>query len=263
MNILGSILIEMKKDNLAKGGGQVLDNPTLQEVLKEAQSIPMWIMAILVVCLVLLQAILFAALANKFSAKTKVLTREERISAIRTGVISAIGPAVGIFIIAVGLISRIGAPVTFMRVGVIGSAGYELMAAQFGAQGYGVQLGGPGYNYQAMTNAVWTMALGGCGWLIFTALFTKSLGKLQVKVASSDPKLFGVIGTTASLGAFSYLVGQQVRGGGGPMTALIASGITMMIVQKVTERPSLRWLREWGLGISMVVGMFVATILFG
>lgn len=223
----------------------------------------MWILCMLVIVLVVFQALVFANLANKFAKKTKVLSNDEVKSAVRTGVISAIGPAMGIFIVSVGLITQIGAPITFMRVGVIGSASYELMAATFGAQAYGVKLGGAGYNFQAMNNAVWTMALGGSGWLIFTALFTKQLGSLQAKVSSGDPKMFGIIGTTASLGAFSYLLGQQVIAGKGPIMTLVVSMAVMVAIQRISSTPKLKWLREWGLGIAMVCGMAVATIFFG
>lgn len=240
-----------------------MSQPSLSEILEVANSFPMWIWSILIVALVAFQAVVFIQLVNKFSERTGILTKSEITSTFRTGVISAFGPAMGVFIISVGLITQIGGPVTFMRVGVIGSAGYELMAATLGSQAYGAPLGGPGYNFEAFTTAVWTMTLGGCGWLIVTAIATKSLGDLQAKVQSADPKMFGIIGLTASLGAFSYLLGQQVLNGIGYVITLAVSGATMFVIQKISEKPSSRWLREWGLGISMIVGMAVATLTVG
>lgn len=236
-------------------------NPTISDILAVAQSLPMWVMSILVVSLVAFQALIFAQLVRKFSVRTGLLTNTEITSTLRTGVISALGPAVGVFIVSVGLITQLGGPVTFMRVGVIGSAGYELMAASVGSQAYGVPLGGEGYNYQAFTTAVWTMTLGGAGWLVVSALLTKSLGDLQAKVQAADPLLFGIIGLTASLGAFSNLLGQQVLISSGHIITLIGSGATMVVIETLAKKPSLAWLREWGLGISMIVGMLVATVI--
>lgn len=235
----------------------------LGEVLEFANSPLMWALALPVVILVVVQALLFGRMAVNYVNKTKVMSRDEIGSALRTGAIASIGPAVGIFIVAIGLISRVGGPVTFMRVGVIGSASFELMAATFGAQAYGVELGGVGYNMQAFTAAVFTMALGGSGWLLVTALFTKQLDKIQRRVTASDPKLLGIIGITASVGAFSALLGNQIVGGWAPATTIIVSMVTMVVVQNLSKRPGWRWIREWALGIAMVVGMAVTTILFG
>lgn len=238
-------------------------NPTMDEILAVANSVPMWIMALLVVGIVAFQAVMFMGLVRKFSARTGVMTPAEMTKAFRTGVISCIGPAAGVFIVSVGLITRVGGPVTFMRVGVIGSAGYELMAATFGAEAYGVTLGGPGYNFQAFTTAVWTMALGGCGWLVFTALFNKSLAGIAKKATAGDPNLFGIVGLAASLGAFSYLIGGQIRIGTGNQICLLASGAAMYVILQIAKAPGMAWLREWSLGFSMVIGMAVATMAVG
>jgi len=233
------------------------------EVLKFANSPLMWALCIPVIVLVIIQALIFGRMAISYANKTKVLSKAEIGSALRTGAIASIGPAIGIFIICIGLISKIGGPITFMRVGVIGSASYELMAATFGAQAYGVELGGPGYNLQAFTNSVWTMALGGSGWLLVTALFTKQLDTMQRKVTASDPKLLGIIGVTASVGAFSALLANQVVGGWAPITTIVVAMLSMVLIQKLSERPGWRWIREWALGIAMVAGMAVTTIFFG
>lgn len=62
---------------------------------------------------------------------------------------------------------------TLMRIGVIGSAVFEVYASAQGATAMGVQLGTEAYDLQAFTNSVWAMTLGGAGWLVATLVFLK------------------------------------------------------------------------------------------
>lgn len=84
-------------------------------------------------------------------------------TSFRIGLISAIGPAMGVFIVLVGLMAAIGGPMAWMRLSIIGAAPTELTAATFGAEASGVELGGAGYGLTAMAVSWFTMALNGAG----------------------------------------------------------------------------------------------------
>ena len=53
------------------------------------------------------------------------------------GLISAIGPALGVFIVMVGLMASIGGPMAWLRLSIIGAAATELSAANIGAEACG------------------------------------------------------------------------------------------------------------------------------
>ena len=74
--------------------------------------------------------------------------------AVENGVISAIGPAAGVFIVMVGLMASIGGPMSWLRLSIIGAAATELSAATFGAQAAGVPMGGEGYTLTITENAI-------------------------------------------------------------------------------------------------------------
>ena len=57
--------------------------------------------------------------------------------AFRTGLITAIGPSIAVFIVMVGMMSVVGGPVTWLRLAVIGAAPTELTAATIGAEAVG------------------------------------------------------------------------------------------------------------------------------
>lgn len=180
--------------------------------------------------------------------------------AARTGFISSLGPSFGIAIVIISLISIMGAPVTLMRIGIVGSAATETAAAQIGANAFGVELGGPDFNAQAFTTMVWTMCLGGMGWLVFTLLFTKTLGKTEKVVRRRNPKAMAVVSLAAMLGAFGYLLAEQIVSG----LSYAASGVfalaVMVTLMIVSDKWNISWLREWSLGISMVCGMIGGSV---
>lgn len=230
----------------------------MEEVLKVANSFPLWIIASLVMILVFFQAFKFISLASKASSSIGMSNSEVK-SAIRAGVISSIGPSFAIVIVAISLLSLIGDPITMVRIGIIGNAPIETVGASLGAEAAGSELGSADFNTQAFTNAVWVMCLGGMGWLLFTALFTKSLGKIEKK-ATGTPKnvsRFKVISTAAMIGAFSYLGTGQMVNGIQESVVLIAAFIAMPIILFIANKYKLKWLVEWSLGLVILIGLTV------
>ncbi|WP_251552034.1 DUF5058 family protein [Neobacillus muris] len=226
----------------------------MEQILEIANSPMMWVFALFVMLIVFFQAAVFIRLVKRNAPQIE-MSKAEVNKALRTGIISALGPSLGIIIIAVSLITLIGAPLTLMRIGIIGSAAYELTAAGIGAKAYGVEIGKDGYNLQAFTTAVWAMCLGGLGWLLSAALFTKSLGKVQQKIAAKNTKMMALISTAAMMGAFGYFVAGQMVTGVSTSLVLIVSAVTMAVLMMISERRSIGWLKEWALGITLIVGM--------
>lgn len=153
----------------------------MQQAMDLANSSMMWIVASLVIGIVIFQSIKFIQLASKTSIDVGMSKKEVR-SALKTGAIAAIGPSIAIVIVAISLIAFLGNPLTLLRIGVIGSAPIESVGASFASEASGASLGGEGYNEMVITAIVWTLCLGGMGWLLFTALFTKSLDNMEKKI---------------------------------------------------------------------------------
>ena len=81
-----------------------------------------------------------------------------------------IGPALGVFIVMVGLMASIGGPMAWLRLSIIGAAATELSAANIGAEACGVTLGTEQYTLICLAVSWFTMALNGAGWLLFTGV---------------------------------------------------------------------------------------------
>ena len=111
------------------------------EVAKFANGPVMWIISLLTVGLVAFQAFLIYRLTKKYAEAKKALTADEMKIALKTGGVVAVGPAVSVFILALTMMSLMGAPATLMCVGIIGSASTEMTAATVGAMMAGVSMG--------------------------------------------------------------------------------------------------------------------------
>ncbi|MCK8817839.1 DUF5058 family protein [Natroniella sulfidigena] len=230
----------------------------MEEVLQVANEFGVWILAGLVVSIALVQAILYYKLSFKAGEELGI-PKEDCKAAFKTGVITSIGPSFAVFVIMVGLMSVIGGPMAWMRLAVIGSAPAELTAAQIGANAYNADFGGAGYDLTAMSVGWWTMAINGAGWLLFVGFFAHKLEKLRDKVAGGDKKWLAVLSGGAMLGVFGYLNAGSVLALGGEVVAVVVGAVAMIVLLKISEHYSV--LKEYSLGLAMLVGMFAAVLL--
>lgn len=226
-------------------------------VLDTANSKILWLSCIPVVIIVAIQAITFTKKATK-NAELVGLTNKEIKKAFKVGAISAIGPSLGVFLVMLGLMSVVGGPLSWMRLSVIGSAPTELTAAQMAAESMNTQIGSKDYTLVHFAAASWIMALNGSGWLLFSGLFTHKLEKFNNKLSSGNVNITAAVGTAATCGAMAYLLGTNLIKLDGNSISAIAAGISTIFLTKLAkEKPKLK---EYNLGIAMVIGMFSAVV---
>ena len=230
---------------------------SLQEVMNVGNQPMVWALCGVTVFVSLLQSLLFTRLAKK-TAKEAQIEPEVTKKAFRVGLITAIGPAIGVFIVMVGLMSTIGAPMAWMRLSIIGAAPTELTAATLSAEAAGSGLGKENFTLQVMAVTWIAMALNGCGWLIVSGLFAPYLEKLREKVGGGDKKWLAAIGGAASLGVFGYLCSNEIRRGVGNMTAALVGAVSMLFLVKFIV-PKFPKLSEYARGIAMLIGMGAAV----
>lgn len=232
----------------------------MKDYLEVANDPILWLVCLPVVSIVAIQAIIFSKKAFQ-SAKYADLTKKEAKDAFRIGAISAIGPAVAVFVVMLGMMAVIGGPITWLRLVMIGAAPTELAASTMGAKAMGVEFGGEGYGVLQYANSVWVMTLNGVGWVLFVGLFTHKLDKLKDKVAKGDTKLTGKIGGAAMLGAMAYLVGGHLVAGNERLVSALAAGVGMILLGKLAKKyPKLA---EYNLGLAMIIGMIAGVIYIG
>ena len=229
----------------------------------------MWFLCSFTVIIAAVQAVLFIRAANKATKECRI-DPEIPKKAFRIGLVTAIGPALGVFIVMVGLMSAIGGPMSWLRLSIIGAAPTELAAATNGATAAGVTLGGEGYTLEILAVSWFAMALNGAGWLLVTGVATPSLEVLRDKLSGGDTHWLGYMSAACSIGIFGYLnINSIVSKGflnGGPVismgntVAVVAGALCMMALGKWVT-PKHPKLAEYSLGIAMLFGIACALIL--
>lgn len=234
----------------------------MNNVREVSNSLPLWLSVVPVVIAVLCEAVIFTKKAKK-AGNLVDLSEEDSKRAFRVGATAAIGPSLGVFIVMLGLMSAIGAPISWQRLSIIGAAPTELAAANMAAKAQNVTLGSDTYNLVNFANAAWVMALNGGAWLFTSGLFTDKLDKISHKVTGGDTKKLGILSVTAMCGAFGYFaVNEFVKGlepGNAPIiAAVVASSLSMGLLTKLGKKyPKLG---EFSLGLAMIIGMIAAVI---
>ncbi len=228
----------------------------------------MWFLCSFTVIIAAVQTILFMRSAKQATAVCNI-NPEVPKKAFRIGLVSAIGPALGVFIVMVGLMSAIGGPMSWLRLSIIGAAPTELAAATNGATAAGVTLGGEGYTLEILAVSWFAMALNGAGWLLFTGVATPALEKLREKLSGGDVSWLGYMSLACSIGIFGYLNVNSIITKGflnegpvinfGNLVAVLAGAICMIILGKFVI-PKVPRLAEYSLGIAMIVGIAAALI---
>lgn len=244
-----------------------------QEVFQVANNSAVWFLCFIVVAVALIQSLLYIRLSLK-AADAIGFERSNVYKGLWTGAVSSVGPSFDVFLVMVGLISAVGAPIAWLRCSIIGSAPIEMTGAMLGAQAYGVELNSAQYDLNALAASWWTMAVNGIGWLVVAAVLTPHLEKVRAKFGGGDARWLVLIAVSATTGCYGYLsadtIGKALRnyrkalaaGGSGtvplqPMIATVAAGVAMAVLIRVSKkRPKLR---EYNLGLAMLAGMIVAA----
>ncbi|MGF0117562.1 DUF5058 family protein [Promicromonospora sp. Marseille-Q5078] len=157
----------------------------------------------------------------------------------------------------------LGSPAVLVRIGLIGSAPYELNAASLVATGMGARLGGDGWTQEVFATALLAMGIAGAGWMVVTLIVTPLLkrGQGAVKVSGRTAAAMSVVPGAAMLGAFAVMGLQQLASGVVPAAVAVSSGVVMAGLLHLSRRFDAGWLKEWGLGIALVAGLAVAVAL--
>lgn len=192
-------------------------------------------------------------------AKEKCMDEKKIKKGITTSAISSIGPALGIVGSILALIVSLGAPVTALRMSVIGGTNYETMAANFGAKALGSELSTK-MDPVVFANALWVPALGVMGWLIIMFIFGHRMDKINNLLTGGREALLPAVSVGAMLGAFAYFnIDNLMKITVKPQLAIstITGFIIMVICQLIGKKAN--WVKQWSLTFAMFGGAIVAS----
>ena len=233
----------------------------MENYLDIANGAGMWVACSVIIVVVLLQAIRLTVIAFKAGLEIG-MSKRQMLAAFRSGITTALVPSIAILLGLALLIPRLGVPFPWMRLSVIGSVTYELIAAGAAANEMGLEGISGQFTGTVFTTVVWVMSLGVLFNLLVIGIFTPSIKKLKDRVAGGDEGWMRVMTAAAFFGAVGYMVAQPVVKGGSPLVALIGGFLGMLILGAIIQLGKQNWLKEWALAIAIIVGMAAAGIAY-
>ena len=198
---------------------------------------------------------------------------------IRNSAIFTILPSVGILVGVIALSGALGAPLSWMRLSVVGALQYELNVADIAAKAIGLS----GLNVSEMSvgafatvSLVMTVGIlgGGLCCVFFLGRYLKKLGgKKKEKDPNAAPKKSSNIGNIAMVAMFIGLCTAYISSYIGAfakdfknflplLTACVAAAV-MFGFTALAKNPKIKWVENFDVALSMLIAMAAAVIAGG
>ena len=189
---------------------------------------------------------------------------------IKTAAIFTIAPAVSIVISVIALSKSLGLPLPWLRLSVVGSLSYETIAAGNAVSAMGLELG----KIDALTASqyvtiilVMTISIMVGIWLV-PAIGKKLLGGMKT-LGNKDAKWADVLQSAMFIGMIAAFLGYvfcdisrlwtpgdySATSGLVPVCVMGVSAVTMLICGLVMKIYKWKWINDYALPISLLVGM--------
>lgn len=214
-------------------------------------------------------AVILAVLAQSAFFLYRALKRAKELgmasSTLKKTIVSAavftVAPAVAILVGVVILSKKLGVALPWLRLSIIGSLSYETIAAETTID----QLGSGVSTASDYVTVLWVMTLGIIIGLFLVPLCTKRIQKSLKKMEKKDARWGEVFNNAMFLGMISAFLGYVfcdvsniVKGdtsGLIPVCVMAVSAIIMVTCGLLSKKCHIRWITDYALPISLIVGM--------
>jgi len=233
----------------------------------------LFLLAGILVAVVLAQSVYFLIKALRRSRELG-MDQEKIKKTIKTAAVFTVAPAVSIVISVITLSKSLGLPLPWLRLSVVGSLSYEAIAASNAVSAMGLELGKiSDLTAQQFVNIslVMTISILVGIWLV-PVIGKKLLGGMD-SLSRRDAKWADIFQNAMFIGMISAFLGYvfcdfsrlwaPVEGfsptsGLIPVCVMAASALVMIACGLLMRKPKLKWLNDYALPISLVLGMLSA-----
>ncbi len=255
----------------------------------------LFIIAGVLVAVVLGQSIFFLVKALKRS-KAIGMDQAKLRKTMLSAAIFTIAPAIAIVISIMVLSKTLGLPLPWLRLSVVGSMSYETVAANNALTAMGQTLGAGNLNAQQYVNVLLVMTISIMMGIWLVPVIGKKLQKGMKSLANRDAKWADTFSNSLFIGMISAFLGfvfcdvsrlwnatsrvetvkvvengEEVKklvqhsstSGLIPVCVMAVSALVMVVCGLLMRKPKLKWLSEYALPISLVLGMAAAIPITG
>ena len=251
----------------------------------------LFLLAGILVAVVLAQSVYFLVKALK-RGKALGMDQARIRRTIRTAALFTVAPAVAIVISVMTLSQTLGLPLPWLRLSVVGSMSYEMIAANNALSAMGQTLGsGTALTAQQYVNVLIVMTVSIMLGIWLVPVIGKKLQSGMKSLSNRDAKWADIFSNSLFIGMISAFLGfvfcnvsrlwdadarvvtetvmengvevekqVSVSAASGliPVLVMVVSALTMVVCGLLMRKPKLKWLSEYALPISLVLGMAAA-----
>ena len=196
--------------------------------------------------------------------------------------IFTIAPAVAIVISVIVLSKTLGLPLPWLRLSVVGSMSYETVAANNALSAMGQTLGAGNLTAQQFVNVLIVMTISIMLGIWLVPVIGKKLQKGMKSLANRDAKWADIFQNALFIGMIAAFLGfvfcdvsrlwtatdgvvtvvkdgeeilYSATSGLIPVCVMVTSALVMVICGVLMKLPKMKWLSEYAMPISLVLGM--------
>ena len=217
-----------------------------------------------IIAIVLAQSVFFLVRAVKRARQLGISSSTVK-KTISSAAVFTIAPAIAVLVGVVALSKSLGLPLPWLRLSVIGSITYETVAAGNALEAAGMGAGTTITDPSIFITIAWVMTVGIAAGLILVPFVTKKLQTGMSKIGMKDKKWGDIFNNAMFLGMISAFlgyvfcdVGLVVKGdtsGLIPVCVMATSAVVMAVCGTIANKTKIRWLTDYALPMSLIVGM--------
>ncbi len=187
---------------------------------------------------------------------------------VSSSAIFTVAPAISILVSVVALSKSLGVALPWLRLSVIGSMSYEMVASQNVLKAAGVPDGIAIEDPSIFMSVVWVMTLGIAAGLVLVPFMTKGIQNGMTKMGMKDKQWGEIFNNAMFLGMISAFLGfvfcdvLNVTTGDTscliPVCVMVVSALIMAVCGTLATKCKIRWLTDYALPMSLVGGMAAA-----
>ena len=218
----------------------------------------------IIIAAVLAQSVYFLVKAMR-RAKELGISASTVKKTISSSAVFTIAPAVAILVGVVVLSKSLGVALPWLRLSVIGSITYENVAAQNALTAAGLSGSTTITDPSIFVTVLWVMTIGIAAGIVLTPFVTKKIQGGMMKMGMKDKKWGEIFNNAMFLGMISAFlgyvfcdVGNVIKGdtsGLIPVCVMAVAAVVMAVCGVLSIKLKVRWLEDYALPMSLVLGM--------
>ena len=230
-----------------------------------------------IIAVVLGQSAFFLVRACK-RAKELGISKQTVKKTISSSAVFTVAPAVAVLIGVVALSKSLGVALPWLRLSVIGSITYETVAAGNALESAGMSAGTTITDPSIFSTIAWVMTVGIAAGLVFGPFVTKKIHGGMQEIGMKDKRWGEIFNNAMFLGMISAFLGYvfcdvdrlwkavdgvveidgtlySATSGLIPICVMATSAVVMAICGTLATKLKIRWLTDYALPLSLIVGM--------